>query len=75
MAFGRRVVRHPELEQLLRRQVGSQDSELGKTLASHFGVDSPLMKVLSPDQSRGLLASPMSVKLPSCWVPAMRWPW
>jgi hypothetical protein len=46
-----------ELEQLLRRQVGSQDSELGKTLASHFGADSPLMKLLSPDQSRGLLAS------------------
>lgn len=44
-----------ELEQLLRRQIGGQDSELCKTLLAHFGHDSPLMKLLSPHESQGLL--------------------
>lgn len=51
----RLVKKDGELEQLLRRQVGQQDSELCKTLTSHFGSDSPLMKVLSPKESEGLL--------------------
>lgn len=46
-----------ELEATLLRHVGGEDSALCKTLASHFGGDSPLMRVLSPDQSKGLLAS------------------
>ena len=41
----------------MRRQIGVQDSELCRTLAGHFGEDSPLMKLLSPDLSRGLLAA------------------
>lgn len=44
-----------ELEQLLRRQIGSEDSELAKTLVGHFGRQSPLMKVLDPNESEGLL--------------------
>jgi len=44
-----------ELEQLLRRQIGGEDSQLCKTLLAHFGQDSPLMKVLSPEESKGLL--------------------
>ncbi|MGD9721015.1 MAG: hypothetical protein AB7O59_03055 [Pirellulales bacterium] len=44
-----------ELEQLLRRQIGCDDSELAKTLVAHFGQASPLMKLLSPDESQGLL--------------------
>jgi hypothetical protein len=44
-----------ELEQLLRRQIGGEDSELCKTLLAHFGHESPLMKLLSPDESHGLL--------------------
>ncbi len=44
-----------ELEQLLYRQVGREDSELAKTLVGHFGQESPLMKLLSPDESQGLL--------------------
>ena len=44
-----------ELEELLRRQIGTQDSELSKTLAVHFGQESPLLKLLTPDESRGLL--------------------
>jgi hypothetical protein len=46
-----------ELEQVLRRQIGGSDSELCKTLLAHFGQQSPLMKLLSPHESQGLLAS------------------
>lgn len=46
-----------ELEELLRRQIGGEDSELCKTLAEHFGQGSPLMDLLSPEESRGLLAA------------------
>lgn len=46
-----------ELENLLRRQIGNEDSELCKTLTAHFGEESQLMKLLSPDQSKGLLAA------------------
>jgi len=53
-----RLVRQDgELEALMRRQIGSGDSELGKTLAAHFGGQSPLMKLLSPDETKGLLHS------------------
>ncbi len=46
-----------ELEQVLQRQIGREDSELAKTLAGHFGETSPLMKLLSPAESKGLLQS------------------
>ncbi|MGE3313481.1 MAG: hypothetical protein AB7O26_00105 [Planctomycetaceae bacterium] len=46
-----------ELEGILRRQIGSDDSQLARTLATHFGADSPLLKWLSPDQSQGLMAA------------------
>ncbi|WP_339911107.1 hypothetical protein [Symmachiella dynata] len=46
-----------ELEELLRRQIGGEDSELCKTLDSHFGHGSPLMNLLSPEESQGLLAA------------------
>ena len=53
-----RLVRQDgELESVLKRHIGRNDSELAKTLADHFGETSPLMKVLSPDQSQGLLAN------------------
>ena len=53
----RLVRRDGELETLLQRQIGPEDSELGKTLAAHFGEQSQLMKLLSPDESKGLLQS------------------
>jgi len=53
----RRVKQDGELEQVLRKQIGSEDSELLKTLTQTVGEDSPLLKMLSPDQSTGLLAS------------------
>ncbi len=46
-----------ELEQVLRRQIGGNDSELCRTLLAHFGQQSPLMKLLSPNESQGLLSS------------------
>jgi hypothetical protein len=45
-----------ELVQLLRRQFGGEDSELSKTLVAHVGQQSPLMRLLSPHESEGLLA-------------------
>ncbi len=53
----RLIKRDGELEQTLRRQLGSGDSELAKTLSLHFGNDSQLLQWLNPDQSRGLLAA------------------
>lgn len=44
-----------DLEQLLRRQIGGTDSELCRTLMTHLGQQSPLMKLLSPTESEGLL--------------------
>ena len=49
------VAQDGELETVLRRAVAGSDSDLAKTLASHVGRDSPLMKMLSPDASEGLL--------------------
>jgi hypothetical protein len=46
-----------ELEQMLRRQIGSEDSELCKTLVGHVGQQSPLMKLLDPRESEGLLST------------------
>ncbi len=46
-----------ELEEVLRRQIGSQDSVLSKTLVEHLGPGSALMKVLDPSQAKGLFSS------------------
>ncbi|MBI1348218.1 hypothetical protein GC163_18240 [bacterium] len=53
----RLIKRDGELEQTLRRQLGADDSELAKTLTTHFGQESPLLSWLNPDQSRGLLGA------------------
>lgn len=44
-----------ELEQLLRRQVGEQDSVLARTLGDYLGDSSRLMKHLSRDDPEGFL--------------------
>ena len=46
-----------ELEQVLQRQVGNNGSELATTLAAHIGENSPLMKLLNPEESDGLVSS------------------
>jgi hypothetical protein len=45
-----------DLEKVLRRQIGPDSSELARTLAKHIGEDSPLMKLLSPEESSGFLS-------------------
>ena len=54
--LNRLVQRDGELEELLRRQVGTDGSEMARTLAEHLGSGSELMKVLDPEQSSGLMA-------------------
>jgi hypothetical protein len=46
-----------DLEQVLRRQIGNDGSELAKTLAAHIGANSPLMKLLNPEEADGLVSS------------------
>lgn len=46
-----------ELEQLLRRNVGDDDSRLCQTLTRHIGDGSPLMRVLDPEAGDGLNAA------------------
>jgi hypothetical protein len=53
----RLIQRDGELEQVLRRQLGTEDSELAKTLSLHFGQESELLQWLNPDESRGLLGA------------------
>jgi hypothetical protein len=50
----RLIRRDGELEQLLRRQIGSDGSELAKTLAEHLGENSAIMKLLDPNESDSL---------------------
>lgn len=53
-----RLVRQDgELEQVLRRQLGQEDSELCRTLALHLGNESPLVKLLNTEQSGGFLGA------------------
>lgn len=44
-----------ELETLLSRTITAEDSELCRNLAAHLGEESPLFRLLSPDESEGLL--------------------
>lgn len=46
-----------DLEQVLRRQIGGDGSELAKTFATHIGESSPLMRLLNPKESDGLVSS------------------
>ena len=53
----RLVRKDGDLEQVLRRQVGVDGSELAKTLAAHVGANSPIMSLLDPEESNGLVQS------------------
>ncbi len=46
-----------DLARLLGGLLDGDDSQLAKTLLSHVGRESPLMRMLSPNESDGLLAS------------------
>ncbi len=45
-----------ELERMLRLHVGGDDSLLARSLAAHVGEGSPLFKLLSPTDAKGLRA-------------------
>lgn len=51
----RLISKDGELEAMLRRQIGGDGSELSRTLAAHLGPESPLLKILSPTESAGLM--------------------
>ncbi len=46
-----------ELATLLKRQIDGDNSQLARTLVAHVGHESPLMRQLDPEQSKGLLAT------------------
>src|SRR5690606_35656172 len=53
-----RLVAHDgELARLLAEQLDGDNSRLARTLVQHVGKESPLMKLLGPQQSEGLLAT------------------
>jgi len=53
-----RLVAHDgELSRLMKERVTGENSDLARTLLSHVGKESPLMKLLDPEQSQGLLAA------------------
>jgi hypothetical protein len=45
-----------DIERALRRHVGGDDSALAHTLARHLGDESPLFRLLAPDDAAGLRA-------------------
>ena len=51
----RLVRKDGDIEQVLRRQIGVDGSELAKTLAAHVGQQSPIMNLLDPNESGGLV--------------------
>lgn len=55
--LNRLVKRDGELDELLHRHLGEDSSTVAQTLASHVGEESPLFKLLSPEQADGLIAT------------------
>ena len=53
----RLVRRDGELEQVLRRHLGEDDSELARTLARHVGAESPLLRRLDPEEASGIVSA------------------
>lgn len=51
----RLIRRDGDLEQVLRRQIGPDGSELAKTLAEHVGANSAIMRLLDPNESDSLV--------------------
>ncbi len=54
--IGRLLAKDGDLERFLRQKVGSEDSELVKALEQFVGRQSPLFRLLDPQQADGLLA-------------------
>lgn len=54
---GRLVKEDGELAKLMKQQIEGDNSSLARTLLTHVGRESPLMKMLDPAQSEGLLSA------------------
>jgi hypothetical protein len=54
---GRLVKEDGELANLMKQQIAGENSHLARTLLTHVGRESPLMKMLDPSQSEGLLSA------------------
>ncbi len=52
----RLVGKDGELAKLMQGQLDGENSQLARTLLMHVGRDSPLMQILDPQQSQGLLS-------------------
>lgn len=55
--LGRLVKKDGEIDELLNRHLGGNTSTVAQTLAKHVGEQSPIFKMLSPDQANGLIAT------------------
>lgn len=53
----RLVTKDGELEALLRGQLSGDSSELARTLAAYVGEHSPIMQILDPSTTKGLVGS------------------
>ena len=51
----RLIQKDGEFERLMKEQIGSDNSELSRTLASYVGDQSEFMQILSTDESKGFL--------------------
>lgn len=51
------VAKDGELSRLMKDKIEGENSDLARTMLQHVGRDSPLMKLLDPQQSEGLLAA------------------
>lgn len=55
--LSRLVKKDGEIDELLNRHLGDNTSTVAQTLAKHVGEQSPLFKMLSPDQANGLIVT------------------
>ena len=54
----RLIKKDGDLERVLRSQIGDvESSELARTLAKRIGTDSPLMRLLNPEDAESIIAS------------------
>ncbi len=56
-AWGGSYAHDGELARVMKQQIDGENSNLSRTLLTHVGRESPLMKMLDPAQSQGLLAA------------------
>ncbi|WP_373650194.1 hypothetical protein [Schlesneria sp. DSM 10557] len=53
----RLIKKDGELQSLLANHLEGEDSIISRTLGKHIGLDSPLLRMLSPEEGNGLISS------------------